>query len=181
VFKLRGSREAAAKMLDGLPSSLVRNARALNLEESFVAPMRKMSNGLASIAVVLAALAVAIAGIGIFGVVSYLVGQRTREIGVRMALGAGSRSVLAGIVGQALRPVFVGSAIGIALAAGLSAVLHQTLVFPGSMDFFYGIPFYDPVTFAGIFVLGMALAAVASWVPARRALRVDPALALRYE
>ena len=89
--------------------------------------------------------------------------------------------MLGGIVVQALRPVFAGSVAGIVLAAGVSAVLHQTLIFPGSMDFFYGIPFYDPITFGGILVFGAALAILASWIPALRALSVDPAVALRYE
>ncbi|MDE3197522.1 MAG: ABC transporter permease, partial [Acidobacteriota bacterium] len=181
VLRPAVDREQLARMLTGLPDSLVRNAKALNLDESFVAPLRRVSDAMAGVAAVLAGLAVAIAGIGIFGVVSYLVGLRTREIGVRMALGAGAQAVLRGVVGQALRPVFAGSAAGIVLAAGLSAVLHQTLIFPGSMDFFYGVPFYDPVTFGGIGALDTMLAMAASWVPARRALRVDPAVALRYE
>ncbi len=71
--------------------------------------------------------------------------------------------------------------MGLIAAAGLSTVLHQTLIFPGSMDFLYGVPFYDPATFASLIVFALGIAALASAVPARRALRVDPAMALRYE
>jgi ABC-type antimicrobial peptide transport system permease subunit len=75
----------------------------------------------------------------------------------------------------------VGVALGIAGAAGLSWVLHTTLVFPGSTDFFYGIPFYDPATFLGVSCFLIFVAGVASLVPARRALRVDPMVSLRHE
>ena len=77
--------------------------------------------------------------------------------------------------------VFVGIVLGMGGAAGLSAVLHATLKFPGSIDFLYGVSFYDPATFAGLSVFVLGLAAVASALPARRAARVDPTVALRYE
>jgi putative ABC transport system permease protein len=132
-------------------------------------------------AAILAILALALAGVGIYGVIAYLVSQRTREIGVRMALGANIAAVWKGVLFQGLQPVLAGMLLGVAVAAGLSALLHQTLIFPGSMDFLYGVPFYDPVTFASLVCFVLAVAALASAVPARRALRVDPAVALRYE
>jgi ABC-type lipoprotein release transport system permease subunit len=98
-----------------------------------------------------------------------------------MALGANAGAVLRGVVFQALRPVFGGIVCGITLAAGFSAILHRTLIFPGSMDLFYGVPFYDPLTFAGLIVFTACLATIASFAPARRALVVDPMVALRYE
>jgi ABC-type lipoprotein release transport system permease subunit len=135
----------------------------------------------ATCAAILALLSLALAAAGMYGVLAYLVNQRTREIGVRIALGANHRAVLRSVIVQGLRPVGVGMLAGLAAAAALSAVLHQTLVFPGSMDFLYGVPFYDPPTFAGVALFLMAIAALASAAPARRAMRVDPMVALRYE
>jgi predicted lysophospholipase L1 biosynthesis ABC-type transport system permease subunit len=130
---------------------------------------------------ILAGLALLLAGTGIYGVMAYLVGQRTREIGIRMALGASAGDVMRGVVMSGLRPVFVGIILGIAGAAGLSALLHATLVFPGSSDFLYGVSFYDPVSFLGLAGFLVAVAALASAMPARRAVTVDPMVALRYE
>src|SRR5271165_4120782 len=110
---------------------------------------------------------------------AYLVSQRVREIGVRRALGATSGAVLRAVVIEGMRSVFVGIGLGILGAAGLSWLLHATLVFPGSTDFLYGVPFYDPVTFLGLSCFLSGIAALASVVPAQRALRVDPMLALR--
>jgi len=128
---------------------------------------------------ILSFLAVTLAGIGIYGVMTYLVTRRTREIGVRVALGASPRNVLAFVILDGLLPVFAGMLVGLAAAAALSAILHETLVFPGSVDLLYGVPFYDPATFLGVscFVLGLAL--LASLVPLLGALRVDPMIALR--
>ena len=127
----------------------------------------------------LAFLSLALAGSGIYGVMAYLVSQQTREIGVRLALGASSLDILKGVILQGLWPVFAGMILGLCAAGGLSLVLHSTLMFPGSMDFLYGVPFYDPVAFLALSCFVLALAALASLAPARRALRVDPMVALR--
>jgi ABC-type antimicrobial peptide transport system permease subunit len=132
-------------------------------------------------ATILASLALVLAGVGIYGVMSYLVNQRVKEIGIRMALGATAGGVLRSVVLQSLRPVVFGIALGMAGAAALSTLLHTTLVFPGSTDVLYGIPFYDPITFVGLAVFLTGVAALASGAPARRALRVDPMVALRCE
>jgi ABC-type antimicrobial peptide transport system permease subunit len=134
-----------------------------------------------TLAAILAALALTLAGVGVYGVVAYMVSQRTKEIGVRMALGATHGAVLKSVVLQGLRPVFAGMTVGLAAAAALSSLLHQTLVFPGSMDFFYGVPFYDPATFAGLSCFVVGIAALAGALPVRRALRAGPMAALRYE
>ena len=102
-----------------------------------------------------------------------------KEIGVRMALGAtagGCASERGAAQSAAGRR---GNGLGIAGAAALSTLLHATLVFPGSTDVLYGIPFYDPATFLGLAVFLTAVAAIASAVPARRAISVDPMIALR--
>jgi putative ABC transport system permease protein len=82
---------------------------------------------------------------------------------------------------RGLRPVFTGLALGIAAAAALSALAHSTLVWPEASDFLYGVPFYDPATFLALPLFVLIIAALASAHPARRALRVDPTTALRYE
>jgi predicted permease len=135
----------------------------------------------AAFAAVLATLALLLAGVGIYGVMAYLVSQRTREIGIRMALGAAAGEVVRGVVISGLRPVFVGMALGIAAAAAASTLLHSTLSFPGSADLLYGVSFYDPATFLGLAAFLLAVAALASAIPARRAVNVDPTVALRYE
>jgi putative ABC transport system permease protein len=168
---------AAAQSIDPRQIATLR-VRSLDGSVQF---QKVQSQMFALLAAILAGLAIMLAAIGIHGVVSFAVKQRTREIGIRISLGAPSSAVWRTIVLQALRPVFAGLVLGLGLSAALSALLHQTLVFPGSIDFLYGVPFYDPATFAGLigFVLLVAMAATAS--PALRAMHVDPALKLRYE
>ncbi len=134
---------------------------------------------LAVFAAVLASLALLLAAVGIYGVMSYLVAQRTREIGVRMALGASAAGVLRGVVLRNQKPVFAGLALGILGAAAFSTLLHATLILPGSTDPLYGVPFYDPATFFGLTLFLLTVAAAAGAVPARRAVRIDPMAALR--
>ncbi len=117
-------------------------------------------------------LAMVLAAIGIYGVVACTVAQRTREIGIRLALGAGGRDVLRLVVGQAMRPVLAGALVGIAGALALSRVLRSLL---------FGVSPADPLTFATIPVLLAAVALLACWVPARHAGRVDPITVLRCE
>ena len=116
--------------------------------------------------------ALLLATIGIYGVVSFTVGQRTREIGVRRALGAQSRDVLGMIFKQGLVMTAVGIAIGLAGAVFLTRILASVL---------YGVNVNDPVVFALVAVLFVGVSLLACWIPARRAMRVDPLVALRYE
>jgi len=116
--------------------------------------------------------ALLLATAGVFGVMAYSVSRRTREIGVRVALGAGSREVLGMILGQGLRTVFVGVAIGLAGALALTRTVESLL---------FGVTATDPLTFAGVVLLLVAAALLACFIPARRATRVDPMVALRCE
>jgi putative ABC transport system permease protein len=119
-----------------------------------------------------AALALLLAAIGLYGSLSYAVTQRSREIGLRMALGASSRGVLAMVVGRGLALTGAGLAIGLALAAAGTRSMKTML---------YGVDALDPATYAGVSGLLCAIAALACWIPARRAARVDPIVVLREE
>jgi putative ABC transport system permease protein len=114
----------------------------------------------------------ALASVGIYGVISYLVGQRTQEIGVRVALGAQRGDVLRLIKGHGARMALIGVAIGAGAALGLTRLMASQL---------FGVSAHDPLTFAGVALLLIMVAVAACYVPARRAMRVDPLVALRRE
>jgi putative ABC transport system permease protein len=121
---------------------------------------------------IFAGVALLLALVGVYGVLAYSVGQRTAEIGLRVALGATPRSVLTLIVGQGMRPIMVGIAIGIAGALGLSHFVSSLL---------FNVKPVDPVTYGAVALLVAVAALLSCYVPALRALRIDPVAALRQD
>src|SRR5262249_5892154 len=117
-------------------------------------------------------IAAVLAAIGIYGVMSYSVAERTREIGIRMALGAHAGDVVRMVLGHALLMVGLGVTLGLAGSFALTRVVKSAL---------YGVTATDPATYAGISILLLLVAVVACLVPARRAISVQPTIALRYE
>ena len=174
IIRTQGSPDAFA--------SAVRDAlREFNSEAVLYAPKTMdhiISQSLAArrfavmLLAVFAALALVLASIGIYGVISYIVGQRTHEIGIRMALGAQRSHVLKIVLGQGARLALLGVMIGLAAAAGLTRLMGTIL---------YGVSATDPLTFAAVAIVLTLIALAACYIPARRAVRLDRIVALRHE
>jgi ABC-type antimicrobial peptide transport system permease subunit len=121
---------------------------------------------------ILGAIGLILATVGVYGVVSFAAVQRTREIGIRMALGGAPRDVLRLVLKQGVGMVIAGLSVGLLAAWGLTRVMGGLLI---------GVSPSDPLTYATVALLLTAVALLACWIPARRATRVDPGIALRYE
>ncbi len=166
---LNGIREAIRTFDPNLP---IYNARTMTEHmQTAVFAQRMAANLLGALGV----LALLLAAIGLYGVMAYAVSQRTQEMGIRLALGASPGALLGMVVTQGMRLTVIGLGIGLtlALAAFGSSGAMRTLL--------PGISPLDPLTFIGVPLILASIAALAAWIPARRAGRVDPLVALRYE
>jgi putative ABC transport system permease protein len=159
-------RRAVAAMDPEQPIFAVRTMRAY-VEDAVAQPRFRTA-----LLALFAAVALVLAAVGIYGVMAYAVTQRTHEIGIRMALGAMQRDVLRMVVGQGLRLALGGVAVGVAGALALTRILSSLL---------FGVTATDPLTFLTVPLVLLAVSALACYLPARRATRVDPIVALRYE
>ena len=117
-------------------------------------------------------MALLLCSIGVYGMVSYSVSRSVREIGIRMALGADKAEVMRHVLWQAMRPVLIGGAVGVVLCGAVSGVLSSMM---------FGLGTHDPIAFVSVPLFLLAVASVASFIPARRAMQVDPMVALRCE
>lgn len=126
----------------------------------------------ATLSSTLGVIALVMSVMGIFATVSFSVSRRLKEVGIRMALGAGKRNIVALLLRQGMLPVFLGAGAGIALAAAAAQVLRAML---------FGLSPFDPLSFLGTAAILLAAGAIAAWIPARRAVRVDPMVTLRYD
>jgi len=158
-------RDAVQSLDAQLPVQLSR------LEENFEV-WRAPSRIASALSGALGALALLLASIGVYGTVSYTVSRSVREIGIRMALGAAGSEVMNHVLRQAMRPVIIGALLGVAGCAAVSWVLSSML---------FGLNARDPLAFIAVPAFLLVVALVASYIPARRAMRVDPVVALRYE
>ena len=135
-------------------------------------PLSRPSQRSLSHSVLLAVFALALAAVGIYAVVAFSVVERRRQIGLRVAMGASGRQIVLLVVRQALMPLLVGGTVGLALALGSGRAMGA---------FLFGVSATDPLTLFGVTVALLTLAALASYLPARRASRLDPTVALRDE
>jgi len=137
---------------------------------SWVAEARSQTRFLLALSSTFAGLALVLAALGLYGVISFSARQRTREIGVRVALGASDRDVRRLILGQGMVVAAIGIGLGLAASVALTRVVNSYLV---------GVSATDPVTFAGVSLVLLGVSALASYLPARRATTIDPVRALR--
>jgi macrolide transport system ATP-binding/permease protein len=161
----KGIREAVRSIDPDVPVDVVRL-------EDYLEVWRSPSRIVAALSGALGTLAVLLASIGVYGMVSYSVSRRVHEIGIRIALGADRTEVMKLVLEQAMRPVLIGGVVGVAACAAVSHVLSSML---------FGLSAHDPIAFISVPLLLLIVAMVASYIPARRAMRVDPIVALRYE
>jgi putative ABC transport system permease protein len=162
---------AIGPVISSIDPDLVGTSSTLD-EMLLLMPVVVISGLAAAIASTVGVLGLVLASMGIYGTVSYLVVLRTREVGIRMAIGAQKRHILTLMLRESTRPVLAGLLVGVCLAVGASYLLRGVL---------YGLHTIDAISFAGTSSLFLAIALLAAYLPSRRAMRVDPMVALRCE
>ena len=175
-FELRTAANplALVKLVHGIVSSVDDNLPLFDVrtQTEQVEQTLFLERLISQISSAFAVLALVLACIGLYGLLSYEVARRTRELGIRMALGAQQRDLLRLVVGQGICLVLIGAAIGIAAAMGVTRFMTSML---------YGVHANDPLTIVGVAILLLVVSLLACYIPARRAMRVDPMVALRHE
>jgi predicted permease len=171
LVQYKGDYGALSKALSGATKELdpALKVSVARLEEN-LGPYRTISRLTAGAAGLLGFAALGLAVVGLYGTVAYGVSRRTREIGLRLALGARAGSLLSLLVRQAMRPVVIGAGFGMVLCAAVSRILAGLL---------FGVSPHDVVTFTAVPAILVGIALLAAWIPARKALDVDPAVTLR--
>ena len=164
--------DVTLRAASGSPADYGAIVQSVTVGETFMREQLAPARFAMALLLAFAVIALVLSAVGLYGVIAYSVTQRTREIGVRVALGADRRSVERLVVGEGLRLATVGLVVGIASALASTRLLAGLL---------YGVSPADPASFAGIGLLVVVIASVASWMPARRAVRIDPVAALRAE
>jgi predicted permease len=185
LFRASGDRASALASVraavGGIDRALLPTLQIVSLE-LYARSQTVLTTALSAVATVLAALGLLLASIGIYGVMNILVAQRVREIGVRMALGATAGQVVRTMLADGMQPVLAGAAAGLLLTFGISGALHATLLLaPAAPDLLFGVDAFDPLTLLALCGVLAASGVAASLVPACRAARVDPMIALRVE
>jgi putative ABC transport system permease protein len=155
--------------VESLDSAVIVNAKTI---QEYVDFWMKPSLLVAAVSATLGFVGLLLASVGIYGVVSYCVNRRIREMGIRITLGADTREILTLVVRQGMRPVLIGLGVGLLASAGVAKLMSFAL---------YGVNPIDPLTFISVSVCLTSVAILACYIPARRATRVDPMVALRYE
>ncbi|HEX5432820.1 MAG TPA: FtsX-like permease family protein, partial [Candidatus Angelobacter sp.] len=174
IVRTKGNPQGLVSLVRSEMASVAPNIPLYNIEtmEQYLASSSAQARFNTVLLGIFASLALLLAAVGLYGVVSYSVSQRTQEIGIRMALGAKKRDVLRMVVGQGLKLALIGVAIGILGALALTRLLTSML---------YSVKPTDPLTFTAVSLVLIAVALLACYIPARRAARVDPMVALRCE
>jgi ABC-type antimicrobial peptide transport system permease subunit len=185
IVRTEGAPEAVIasvyRVLNDIDPTLRSEAAVWTLEQGSLRVQRLFAEIPAAFASLLGAIALSLAGVGVFGVVSFAVARRTREFGVRVALGAQADDVILLVLRQTLPPVVWGTGVGLLGAIILSTLLARFVLSAAVPDFTYGAGAFPVGTFAVASAVLCMLIAVAAWLPARRAAKVDPVMALRTE
>ena len=173
--------DAVRAAVGSLAPSLIGQTHVLTMQGGPMALQRLMAQAPATVALGLAVVGLLLAAVGIYGLISQIVTRRTREIGIHMAIGARQSQVIHLVARKTLRPVAWGTVVGGVLALSISFLLRAMIAMPDVPDLTFGAGAFNPLVFLGVVVTLALVVAMACVVPARRAARVDPTVALRAE